>query len=71
MHFVRMSRLREAGSKSYTASSDAGPSNTAVIPSTVTVAVSLATYLESPLLYSFPEQHANIWSVKHHFDTTR
>jgi hypothetical protein len=39
----------------YTARSDAGPSNTAVIPSTVTVAASLATYLESPLLYSFPE----------------
>ena len=56
-------------SKSYTASSDAGPSSTAVIPSTVTVAGSLATYLESPLLYSFPEQRASIWSVKHHFDT--
>lgn len=56
-------------SKSYTASSDAGPSSTAVIPSTVTVAGSLATYLESPLLYSFPEQRASIWSVKHQFDT--
>jgi hypothetical protein len=40
----------------YTARSDAGPSNTTVIPSTVTVAASLAIYLESPLMYSFPEK---------------
>jgi hypothetical protein len=48
-----VSRIRIC-EKTYTASSEAGPSNTAVIPSIVTVAVSLATYLESPLLYSFP-----------------
>jgi hypothetical protein len=52
--------------KTYTASSDAGPSNTAVIPSTVTVAVSLATYLESPLLYSFPEQGRNQPDISAH-----
>lgn len=32
----------------------AGPSNTAVNPSTATIPASLAAYLESPLLYSFP-----------------
>jgi hypothetical protein len=42
--------------KSYTARRLAGPSRTAVNPSTVTVAASLAAYLESPLLYSFPAQ---------------
>ena len=42
------------GSCSYTARRQAGPSITAVIPSTVTTAESLAAYLESPLLYSFP-----------------
>ena len=41
--------------KSYTARRQAGPSKTAVIPSTVTTAASLPAYLESPLLYSFPE----------------
>lgn len=38
----------------YTARRDAGPSKAAVIPSTVTTPGSLPTYLESPLLYSFP-----------------
>jgi len=55
-------------SKPYTASSDAGPPSTAVDPSTVTIAGSLATYLESALLYSFPEHRASIWSVKPYFD---
>lgn len=32
----------------------AGPSRTAVSPSTATISEALAAYLESPLLYSFP-----------------
>lgn len=38
----------------YTARRLAGPSKTAVIPSTATTPASLPAYLESPLLYSFP-----------------
>lgn len=41
-------------SEPYTARRQAGPSKTAVIPSTATTPASLAAYLESPLLYSFP-----------------
>lgn len=40
--------------RSYTAKRLAGPSKTAVSPSTATTPASLAAYLESPLLYSFP-----------------
>lgn len=40
--------------KSYTERRLAGPSKTAVIPSTATTPASLAAYRESPLLYSFP-----------------
>jgi hypothetical protein len=39
---------------SYTAKRLAGPSRTAVSPSTVTIPASLVAYRESPLLYSFP-----------------
>ena len=34
----------------------AGPSKAEVIPSTATISEALAAYLESPLLYSFPEK---------------
>jgi len=38
----------------YTAIRLAGPSKNVVSLSTITIAASLAAYLESPLLYSFP-----------------
>ena len=42
---------------SYAARREAGPSRTAVIPSTAITAESLPAYLESPLLYSFPREN--------------
>lgn len=44
---------------SYAARRQAGPTRTAVMPSTATTAESLAAYLESPLLYSFPSNFQN------------
>lgn len=45
--------------ETYKASREAGPTITAVIPSTATTAESRPTYLESPLLYSFPVKETN------------
>jgi len=45
--------------ETYIARREAGPTITAVIPSTDTTAESLPTYLESPLLYSFPVKETN------------
>jgi hypothetical protein len=45
------------GSSSYTASSDAGPLNPIVTTSSAKIALSLAAYLESPLLNSLTGHH--------------